>query len=107
MKWLGLILSIMAAYILLSMTDEPLNQIWKNNYGADCSSVMYQMWLLFRTFIRDCKVCLQWFWILEVDILLTICAAPLYIVYRTKKWLGNILFLICGFISLVFSYGIL
>jgi hypothetical protein len=107
MKWLGLVLSIMVAFILLSATDEPLNQIWKNYYGADCSSVMYQMWLLFRTFIMDCKVCLQWFWILEVDILLTILAAPLYIVYRTKKWLGSVLFMLCAFISLVLSYGIL
>ncbi len=63
MKWLGLILATMTAYILLSLTDEPLNQLWKNNYGADCPTVMYQMWFLFRNFIMDCKVCLQWFWI--------------------------------------------
>lgn len=68
---------------------------------------MYQMWLLFRTFTMDCKVCLQWFWIVEVDILLSLLAAPLYIVYRTKKTLGSALFLISIFISLIFSYGVL
>lgn len=107
MKWLGLILASMTAYILLSLIDEPLNQIWKNNYGADCPSVMYQMWFLFRSFMMDCKVCMQWFWIIETDILLTIVAAPLFIVYRTKKWLGYTLFTLAIFISLMFGYGVL
>lgn len=63
-KWLVLVLTSMAAYLLLSLTDEPLNQIWKNKYGADCPAVMYQIWFLFRNLQLDCKVCMQWFWVL-------------------------------------------
>ena len=106
-KWIGLLLTSMTAYILLGFTDEPLNQLWKKNFGADCPGVMYQMWFLFRNLTLDCKVCLQWFWIIEVDLLLTILTAPLFIVYRTKKWLGYIFFVITILASMVFSYGLL
>lgn len=63
-KWVILVLTSMAAYFLLSYTDEPLNQLWKNSYGADCHSVIYQIWFIFRNLQLDCKVCLQWFWVL-------------------------------------------
>lgn len=106
-KWLTLLLASMAAYALLSLTDEPLNQLWKNNLGADCGATMHQMWFLFRNLAMDCRVCLQWFWILEVDVLLTILAAPLFIVYRTKKWLGYALLLAAVAASALFSYGLL
>lgn len=68
---------------------------------------MYQLWFVFRSLTLDCKVCLQWFWILEVDILLTIIAAPLFIVYRTKKWLGYSLFSLAMVISLLFAFAVL
>ena len=107
MKWAILVLTSMAAYVFLSMTDEPLNQLWKNKFGADCPAVMYQIWFVFRSLILDCKVCMQWFWIMEVDILLTIIAAPLFIIYRTKRWLGYALFGTLAVISLLVSYAIL
>lgn len=44
---------------------------------------------------------------MEVDILLTILAAPLFIVYRTKKWLGYSLFSLTIVISWIVSYAIL
>ena len=97
----------MAAYIFLSLTDDPLNKIWKANYGADCQSVMYQMWFLFRNLQLDCKVCLQWFWVLEADILLTLLAAPLFIIYRTKRWLGYTVLGLVVLNSLFVSYAIL
>lgn len=107
MKWAILVLTSMAAYVFLSMTDEPLNQLWKNKYGADCPSIMYQIWFVFRSVAFDCKVCMQWFWIMEVDILLTILAAPVFIVYRTKRWLGYTLFSLTVVISWIVSYAIL
>jgi len=106
-KWAVLVLTSMAAYLVLSWTDEPLNQLWINKYGADCPTIIYQMWFVFRSLILDCKVCLQWFWILEVDILLTVIAAPLFIVYRTKRWLGYTLFGISVFISMMFAFAVL
>ncbi len=39
--------------------------------------------------------------------LLTIVSAPLFIIYRTKRWLGYGLFVVGILISIVFSYGIL
>lgn len=107
MKWLILVLTSMAAYVFLSMTDQPLNQLWKSKFGADCPSVMYQIWFVFRNLQLDCKVCLQWFWIMEVDILLTILAAPLFIVYRTKRILGYSIFTMAIVISMIASYAIL
>jgi len=68
---------------------------------------MYQMWFVFRSLILDCKVCLQWFWILEVDILLTILAAPFFIIYRTKKWIGYSLFTLSMVISIIFAFAVL
>lgn len=106
-KWLVLVLTSMAAYVYLSLTDQPLNQLWKSKYGADCPSVMYQIWFVFRNLQFDCKVCLQWFWIMEVDILLTILAAPLFIVYRTKRVLGYAIFTLAAVISIIGAYAIL
>ena len=68
---------------------------------------MYQIWFVFRNLQLDCKVCLQWFWIMEVDILLTILAAPLFIVYRTKRILGYSIFTMDIVISMIASYAIL
>ena len=62
---------------------------------------------VFRNLQLDCKVCLQWFWIMEVDILLTILAAPLFIVYRTKRILGYSIFTMAIVISMIASYAIL
>ena len=106
-KWSILVLTSMAAYVFLSLTDEPLNQLWKSKFGADCPSVMYQVWFTFRSLILDCKVCLQWFWIMEVDILLTLLVAPLFIIYKTKKWVGTALFALVIIISKIFAIAIL
>lgn len=107
MKWAILVLTSMAAYVFLTMTDEPLDKLWKSKYGADCPSIMYQIWFVFRSLQFDCKVCLQWFWILEADILLTILAAPLFIIYRTKRWLGYSLFALTIFISIIVAFAVL
>ena len=42
-----------------------------------------------------------------MDILLTIIAAPLFIIYKAKKWVGVTLFLLCIFISKIFAAAIL
>jgi hypothetical protein len=63
-KWAILFLTSMAAYLILSLTDDPLSSLWKMSYGKDCHSVMWQMWFLVRNLQLDCKVCLQWFWVL-------------------------------------------
>jgi hypothetical protein len=68
---------------------------------------MYQIWFVFRNLQLDCKACLQWFWILEVDILLTIIAAPFFIIFRTKRALGYGLFTLIIFTSLIIAYAIL
>ena len=106
-KWVVLLLTSMGAYALLTLTDEPLDQVWQKSYGADCSSVMYQMWFLFRTLQLDCKVCLQWFWVLEVDILLSIVAAPFFIIYRTNRTIGSVLMGMVVLTSAIVSVAIL
>jgi hypothetical protein len=63
-KWVILILFSMTVYIIMAMIDDPLSRVWKNNYGQDCPSVMWQIWFVFRNLQLDCKVCLQWFWLL-------------------------------------------
>ena len=68
---------------------------------------MYQMWFLFRNLQLDCKTCLQWFWVLEVDILLSIVAAPFFIIYRTKRTIGNVLMGLVVLTSIVVAVAIL
>jgi len=65
------------------------------------------MWFLFRSLQIDCKACLTWFWVLEVDLLLSIVAAPFFVIYRSNKMFGKILFAVALIISIVSGVTIL
>lgn len=106
-KWAVLVLVSMVAYFFFSLTDEPLNQLWRASSAADCSSVIYQVWFVFRSLQFDGKTCLPWLWIMEADIFLTLLAAPFFIIYRTKKSLGYILFGLLMLISIVVGFAVL
>lgn len=106
-KWAVLVLVSMVAYFFLSLTDEPLNQLWRASSAADCSSVIYQVWFVFRSLQFDGKSCLPWLWVMETDIFLTLLAAPFFIIYRTKKSLGYILFGLVMLISIVVGFAVL
>lgn len=106
-KWAVLVLVSMTAYFFLCLTDEPLNQLWKASATADCPSVIYQVWFVFRSLQFDGKTCMPWLWILEADIFLTLLAAPFFIIYRTKKSLGYILFGLIITVSIVVGFAVL
>lgn len=97
----------MAAYFFFCLTDEPLNQLWRTSSAADCSSLIYQVWFVFRSLQFDGKTCMPWFWVMETDIFLTLLAAPLFIIYRTKKSLGYTLFGLVMAISIVVGFAVL
>lgn len=106
-KWAVLVLVSMVAYFFFSLTDEPLDQLWRSSSAADCPSVIYQVWFVFRSLQFDGKTCLPWLWVMETDIFLTLLAAPFFIIYRTKKSLGYILFGLIMLISVVVGFAVL
>lgn len=74
---------------------------------ADCPSVIYQVWFVFRSLQFNGKACLPWFWVQEADIFLTILAAPFFIIYKTKKNLGFALFGLLIITSMFAGYAVL
>jgi hypothetical protein len=106
-KWAVLLLVSMTAYFFMSLTDEPLNALWKASTTADCPSVIYQVWFVFRSLQFDSKACMPWFWIMEADIFLTLLAAPFFIIYRTKKSLGYVLYGLIIMISIIVGFAVL
>lgn len=91
----------------MGFTDEPLNKLWKEKTAEQCPSTIYQIWFLFRGLQFDGKSCMPWLWVLESEILLSILAAPFYIIYKTKKSLGYILFSLIIFTSIIVAYAVL
>ena len=91
----------------MGFTDEPLNKLWKEKTAEQCPSTIYQIWFLFRGLQFDGKSCMPWLWVLESEILLSILAAPFYIIYKTKKSLGYILFSLIIFTSIIVGYAVL
>jgi hypothetical protein len=106
-KWAVLVLVSMAAYFCFSLTDEPLNQLWRSSSFADCSPDIYQVWFVFRSLQFDGRSCMPWLWVMESDIFLTLLAAPLFIIYRTRKSLGHALFALVITISIVVGFAVL
>uniref|UniRef100_A0A1J3JS08 Uncharacterized protein n=1 Tax=Noccaea caerulescens TaxID=107243 RepID=A0A1J3JS08_NOCCA len=106
-KWAVLFLVSLAAYFFIGLADEPLNELWKAGATADCSSIIYQVWFIFRSLQFDGKACLPWLWIMEADIFLTLLAAPFFIIYRTKKSLGYGLFGLLMLVSIVVGFAVL
>lgn len=94
-KWLNLILISLLVYSFCTkLINKPLSLLWFQNNGQDCSNYIWQIWFVFRNLLLDCKICLPWFTLLQTDLLLTLLALPLVLLFRMSKKIGYFLILV-------------
>lgn len=108
-KWLLLFLMSLLTYAyIITLTDEPLDKIWKLNTGEDCPGYMWQVWFLFRYMVTDGKRCAPWLSVFASEIFFILISAPFVLIYRTSsKKLGYALFFLLILLSIFVSFAIL
>ncbi len=97
----------LAAYGLLNTIDSPLRKIWQLKYGKDCAGTMWQYWFLFRNLQFDDSACLPWFSLPTGEILFTIIAVPIIILFRVSKSISNSLMFLIAFLGITVGIVIL
>ncbi len=106
-KWLVLFLMSLALYSFMSLTDEPLNQIWIQQNGADCPAHLWESWFGVMSLYLGKVACLPWLWLLQAQFLLAIVASPCIVIFRTSKKLGYALLVGLVLISTFVGFGVL